>query len=502
MTSSLATRSGALDPTTALQLPGIPTRSTVYYPDHLLVAGDVDIAAALPVLDAVAAGLGLKVQPEERPRRLPHDATAVRLLPRGDDAVAPPDAWSVLQRTRARFGVENVRGVGLDHLLVTNGRIISVPWQPSFEPVDPDLEPSPQERPTAPHPEAAAPPGASLTATPDQAQIAEYVQQGSGGRQPVAQLGPAPPRRPHLERRPVVAVLDTGCGRHPWLDPIVIQDLALDGEPVGLSRPEQDPEVFGSLDDLVDAAAGHGTFMAGLVHLFCPDADLVAIRVVDQDGVVSESTLVHALAQIIELAHRVRTGVPGGRPFDVVVLPMGYYHETDVTDPFVPLLAASVEALGRLGVAVVAAAGNDSTSRPMYPAAFAPWADGTGPIPTAPDTVPVVSVGATNPDGTTALFSNDGPWVRAWQAGASVVSTMPVTFRSGLPTTASQVRSAIDPNDFSSGFAVWSGTSFAAAAMAGLLASRMTQDGVDDGDVADAVRRAWEAVQGCTTIAR
>ena len=171
-------------------------------------------------------------------------------------------------------------------------------------------------------------------------------------------------------------------------------------------------------------------------------------------------------------------------------------------DPFVPLLVASVEALGHLGVAVVAAAGNDSTSRPMYPAAFAPWADGSGLIPTAPDTVPVVSVGATNPDGTTALFFNDGPWVRAWQAGASVVSTMPVTFRSRLPATASHVRSAIDPNDFSSGFAVWSGTSFAAAAMAGLLASRAAQDGADQGDVAEAVHRSWEAVEACTTITR
>jgi hypothetical protein len=240
--------------------------------------------------------------------------------------------------------------------------------------------------------------------------------------------------------------------------------------------------------------------MAGLVHLFCPDADLVSIRVVDEDGVVAESTLVHALAQIIELVHRFRTGAVGGRSIDVVVLPMGYYHETDVTDPFVPLLAGVVEALGRLGVAVVAAAGNDSTSRPMYPAAFAPWADGTGPTSTAPDTVPVVSVGATNPDGSTALFSNDGPWVRAWQAGASVVSTMPVTFRSRLPPGRAQGRSAIDPHDFSSGFAVWSGTSFSAAAMAGLLASRMARDNLDGADVALAVHRAWEAVQSCTTM--
>src|SRR5690349_11479579 len=194
-----------LDPTNALQLPGIPTRSTVYFPDHLLVPGDVDIAAVLSLLDAVAAELGLKAQPDERPRPLSHDPSAVRLLPRGDDALAPPDAWTVLQRARARFGVENVKGVGLDHLLVTNGRIISVPWQPRFEPAELDPVPStpqPPGHPSTPlidsQKSPAPPSGVPWTALPDPAQITDYVQQGSGGRQPIAQLGPPPPRTPHL----------------------------------------------------------------------------------------------------------------------------------------------------------------------------------------------------------------------------------------------------------------------------------------------------------------
>ena len=50
----------------------------------------------------------------------------------------------------------------------------------------------------------------------------------------------------------------------------------------------------------------------------------------------------------------------------------------------------------------------------MFPAAFAPWADGNGPQPPTTDRVPILSVGALNPNGTEALFSNTGPWVRAY----------------------------------------------------------------------------------------
>jgi len=62
---------------------------------------------------------------------------------------------------------------------------------------------------------------------------------------------------------------------------------------------------------------------------------------------------------------------------------------------------------GDHGVAVIAAAGNSSTLAPMFPAGLS--ADVTG---FAPDSVPLASVGALNPDGeTVAFYSNDGDWV-------------------------------------------------------------------------------------------
>jgi len=156
---------------------------------------------------------------------------------------------------------------------------------------------------------------------------------------------------------------------------------------------------------------------------------------------------------------------------DVVSLSLGYYHEQPDDPAFDPLLAGPIALLGRLGVAVVVSAGNDATSRPSYPAAFAGV--------TAPGSVPVCAVGALNPDGTIALFSNDGPWVRYLRPGAALVSTLPTTLDGSMEATNKMVdergeeRSGIDPDGFQSGFAVWSGTSFAAPIFAGQLAAKL-----------------------------
>ncbi len=343
----------------------------------------------------------------------------------------------------------------------------------------------------------------------------EYIRQGE--RQPVTWIGPMPMRGMPEVRRPVVAILDTGCGSHPWLQGVVRRDLSIDGVPVSAPDPEIDPERWfdqvGALDGAVDALAGHGTFMAGLVYLACPDADIVAARIVETDGVVLESVLVNALTQIAELVRRYADAEAGGQPVDVLVLSMGYYHEQPFEEGDEPLLARALATLGELGVIVVAAAGNDATSRPMYPAAFAPSADGRTGNRARADQVPLVSVGASNPDGgTAALFSNSAAWVRAWEPGAALVSTMPVTFHGGLQPVARtgdphrRLRESIDPDDYSPGFAVWSGTSFAAPILGGKLAAALLDASHDPGLSLDdlgrcaSVARAWKAVSVLTEI--
>jgi subtilisin family serine protease len=146
----------------------------------------------------------------------------------------------------------------------------------------------------------------------------------------------------------------------------------------------------------------------------------------------------------------------------------------------------------------------------MFPAAFAPYPGGSIAKP-LPDELPVVAVGGSNPDHSVALFSNEGPWVRAHRPGAALVSTMPPFDAAGSPRIevdssgadrtlrrprANNVRSTIDPDDFTSGFGVWSGTSFAAPILAGELAQYLTVYRLlaADVDPGRAVDRGWEAI--------
>jgi subtilisin family serine protease len=266
---------------------------------------------------------------------------------------------------------------------------------------------------------------------------------------------------------------------------VVRTDLTCNGSVVGLSSPGDDPEVFGDLigplDGGLDSVSGHGTFVAGLVHQGCPDADIVAIRVVHSDGVVVESELVDALSELAELVRRSVDGEADGQLVDVVNLSMGYYHETPEDALFDSVMLPRLHELGALGVAVVVSAGNDATARPLFPAAFAPFAGGPPPIP---DCVPVTTVGALNPDGSVSLFNNAGPWVGAWRPGAALVSTMPAYGGGNEPLArtrvAGQERESIDPDDFSGGFAVWSGTSFASPVLAGQVAASLMRTGLPE----------------------
>jgi subtilisin family serine protease len=186
---------------------------------------------------------------------------------------------------------------------------------------------------------------------------------------------------------------------------------------------------------------------------------------------------------------------------DILSVSIGYYIETLEDEAETTEFTALLNRLADLGVLVVAAAGNDATTRQFYPAALAT-------VPPSGGGQPVLSVGALNPNGTKAFFSNQAPWVHAWASGASVVSTFPKLRGSMGPTNVIREldRESMDPDDFTSGFAMWHGTSFAGPHAAASLANKLIEQADADPQLRmglvsqEAMReRARRAVEACTT---
>lgn len=336
----------------------------------------------------------------------------------------------------------------------------------------------------------------------------------SGARNPVRVFAPQPkrvddPATLPAGRRPVVAVLDTGIGDHPWLtlapdpDPVVevsidFQTLLTDqeaaiavasGAPVPPAlTPFEERDVIQPLLGLTDAVAGHGTFVSGLVFQNCPDARILSLRVLHTDGVGSDASVLLALEW---LADRHKRALDEKRPedlVDVVSLSLGFYPEAS-NEVIGTRLAQAVKKLTDLGVSVVAAAGNDATTRPFVPAAMALNADGSNS-----GNELLVAVGALNASGrTVAAFSNEGDWVTCWAPGNAVISTVPRWEGAESPDVVvpdpddpskdlRRLRTGPDNDDLRTGFAVWAGTSFATPVVAGILAGHLarTADGTTE----------------------
>ncbi|WP_152176299.1 S8/S53 family peptidase, partial [Mycobacterium tuberculosis] len=117
----------------------------------------------------------------------------------------------------------------------------------------------------------------------------------------------------------------------------------------------------------IDAVAGHGTFIAGLVRQAAPDADILAVRVAGALGVVDESTLLETVAQVVELLRRHREDPKTGFPIDVLNLSLSYYHETPTDGLFSTTLYELLAKARELGCVVVCSAGNDAIDRPSFP---------------------------------------------------------------------------------------------------------------------------------------
>ncbi len=487
-----------LDPTSE-PVEGVNAYPTAYAPDHLLVTTTEDLEPILAALRPAAAdfGWGIRLQnldgsaldiptATDRARRGRRELdlpTIYRIhifpqpSPDKDDQPVPPiDAWRLLQRARARSG-KGLRGVSLDHVMTVD------PYGTKTSPYGTKTSPfgwmNPYGTKTSPF------------------GIDEYGAPGSGGRQVVAYVGPPPVRQARLwkkGRRPVVAVLDTGCGDHVWLpDSIVTRYPELDERIIGASSLRTDPELTGDLagplDGALDSSSGHGTFIAGIIRQVCPEADIVSVRVADSQGNVLEGAFMLAVRSLVKWMARSRD--EGGRQIDVMNLSLGYYHETPEDDLFDRTLSELLLAARRRGCAVVCSAGNDATDRPAFPAALWGWNDPLLTVPDPKSVAPHMSVGARNPNGTVALFSNIGPWVTTYAPGASVLSTYP-PFNGGMQPDVRDdrgdlPRETIDPDDFTgpsvpgrhpeagAGFALWSGTSFAAPYVAAKLAAELAE---------------------------
>ncbi|TDD32120.1 peptidase S8 and S53 subtilisin kexin sedolisin [Actinomadura sp. KC06] len=247
------------------------------------------------------------------------------------------------------------------------------------------------------------------------------------------------PEAAAVRRDVAVAILDTGLSPHPWY---------ADAEWYREQHAEVEEVLDADLDYELDAQAGHGTFIAGVVLRHAPSARLLARRVIGGDGVGDELDVIRALEWLAER---------GGA--DVVNISLGCHTYDDRPSP---VLARAIAALGRRTV-VVACAGNTATERPFWPAAMKP----------------VVGVAALD-GGVRAAFSNHGWWVDACAQGVDVASTF-VRFDGTRPPAG-----GIDPDLFD-GYAIWSGTSFAAPAVAGRIAGLAAAQGLDAVTAADRV---------------
>jgi hypothetical protein len=268
--------------------------------------------------------------------------------------------------------------------------------------------------------------------------------QATGRRRSSARPAAAPglqTREPAKEIR--VAILDTGFAAAHQPGGLAGMDMVSHGG----DRPDEDG------DNFLDPVAGHGTFIAGVIEQLTPGCHLELFEVLTTYGDGDEVEVTEVLAGLAGRS-------PEERP-DLVNLSFGGYSPIGME-----VLADAVAALQRVGVVVVASAGNDATCVPTYPAVLPG----------------VVSVGALDEDGTPAAYTNYGPWVRACTRGTDVVSL----FFDGFNGAEPPALDGSDDDDFA-GWARWSGTSFAAPRVVAALARRMQAGRTAQQAVADLI---------------
>ncbi len=276
----------------------------------------------------------------------------------------------------------------------------------------------------------------------------------SGVRPSTARPAPAPtvvPGEyvPNPAPGPKVVILDTGVSAAKDCPPLLTK---LSAKYPGEEEWPDGRDPANPSDGFLDPASGHGTFIAGLVHLLAPGRSIVPVRVVGPFGDVDVWKVVSAIE-----------GLAKDQLLDdqtVVNMSFGGYADEDMS-----ALAAAVRRVRRTGAVVVASAGNDATDRPLFPACL-------------PD---VVAVAALDPYGP-AAYTNYGAWVDACAPGTDLVSAF---FAFNGKMEMPPMPGSVDPDEFLY-WARWTGTSFAAPIVAAALLRQMMHGSPT---AADAVER-------------
>ncbi|HEC80870.1 MAG TPA: hypothetical protein ENI42_00375, partial [Thermoplasmatales archaeon] len=140
---------------------------------------------------------------------------------------------------------------------------------------------------------------------------------------------------------------------------------------------------------------GHGTMVASILKTVAPDAELIAVKVIDKDGVGYESDVLAGLKYCIEQDPDIILFSIGTKATS-----SGFYDEN-------PVAKLCNEAVNQ-GVFVVAAAGNDGSKNLTSPACASK----------------VFSVGATDDNDNIANFSNVNPILDIFAPGVNITTTV------------------------------------------------------------------------------
>jgi hypothetical protein len=258
----------------------------------------------------------------------------------------------------------------------------------------------------------------------------------------------------------IVAVIDTGVDpNHPVLMPVLMpgydftrnrdsadekadvsQSTAAVVDGVGPAWVNQstaavvDQSTAAVVDSSKYAAYGHGTMVAGIIHLVAPKAMILPMKAFGADGSGYTSDVLRAIYKSVQQNAR--------------ILNMSFSFASSSKE-----LSNAITYANKNGVIVVAAVGNDGLKTTVYPAGYSDR---------------VMGIASTTNSDVRSAFSNYGSMVFVGAPGEGVVTTYP----------------------WGTYAAVW-GTSFSTPFVSGTAALLLDVNGTaDEGDAANAIAHA------------